>query len=157
MIYQSPLSTRYSSKDMNYNFSNMNKFLTWRKLWIILAKCEKQLGIDISDEQIEEMEQASKQIDFEFVKEEEKKTRHDVMAHVHEFAKRCPKAAPIIHLGATSCFVGDNTDLIQIRSGFDILIPTLARVIHRLMNFAEEHRSLPTLGFTHLQPAQLGK
>ncbi|XP_071444336.1 adenylosuccinate lyase [Hetaerina americana] len=152
--YRSPLSTRYASKEMQYNFSDMKKFSTWRQLWLFLAQGEKKLGIDITDEQLEEMSNHLHDIDFKGAAEEEKKTRHDVMAHVHVFAAMCPKAAPIIHLGATSCYVGDNTDLIIIRDGLDILMPKLASSIQRLTNFAEQYKSLPTLGFTHLQPAQ---
>ncbi|RWS15170.1 adenylosuccinate lyase-like protein [Dinothrombium tinctorium] len=153
--YQTPLSSRYASEEMSYNFSESKKFSTWRRLWLFLAKAEKELGLNITDEQIEEMQQNLNTIDFEFVTEEEKRTRHDVMAHVHEFALRCPKAASVIHLGATSCFVGDNTDLICIRDAFDILLPKVARCINRLSDFAVQYRSLPTLGFTHMQPAQL--
>ncbi|XP_063326618.1 adenylosuccinate lyase-like isoform X2 [Pelmatolapia mariae] len=138
--YRSPLVSRYASKEMSYNFSDKKKFTTWRKLWIYLAKAEKALGLPITDAQIAEMESHAEDIDFAMAAEEEQKLRHDVMAHVHTFAHCCPTAAPIIHLGATSCYVGDNT---------------LARVIDRLANFAEEYADLPTLGFTHFQPAQL--
>ncbi|XP_077415740.1 adenylosuccinate lyase isoform X1 [Vanacampus margaritifer] len=169
MKYRSPLVSRYASKEMAYNFSDRKKFTTWRKLWIYLAKAEKALDLPISDEQIVEMESHADDIDFTMAAEEERKLRHDVMAHVHTFAHYCPTAAPIIHLGATSCYVGDNTvmtaqmtqtshallDLIMLRDGFDILLPKLARVIDRLSNFAEKHSDLPTLGFTHYQPAQL--
>ncbi|XP_054152888.1 adenylosuccinate lyase-like [Oppia nitens] len=153
--YESPLSSRYASEEMNYNFSDFKKFSTWRKLWIILAKAQKELGIDITEQQIKEMEQNCENIDFEFVAEEEKKTRHDVMAHLNEFASKCPNAAKIIHLGATSCFVGDNTDLILMRDAFSIILPKLSRCIHRLSNFAQQYNYLPTLGFTHFQPAQM--
>jgi len=153
--YKSPLSSRYASHEMSFNFSEFKKFTTWRKLWAILAKAQRDLGLPITSEQIKEMETNSEEIDFEFVVQEEKKTRHDVMAHVHEFALRCPSAAPVIHLGATSCYVGDNTDLICIRDAFDILLPKLARCIQRLSVFAEEYKATPTLGFTHMQPAQL--
>ncbi|CAL8074270.1 unnamed protein product [Orchesella dallaii] len=153
--YRSPLSTRYASKDMLYNFSDLKKFSTWRKLWYILAKSEKELGLDITDEQLEELRNNIFNIDFKLAAEEEKKVRHDVMAHVHTFSACAPKASPIIHLGATSCFVGDNTDLIVIRDGLEILIPKVARCIHRLAKFAKEQRAVPTLGFTHMQPAQL--
>uniref|UniRef100_A0A3P8V5F8 Adenylosuccinate lyase n=1 Tax=Cynoglossus semilaevis TaxID=244447 RepID=A0A3P8V5F8_CYNSE len=155
MKYRSPLVSRYASKEMAYNFSDRKKFTTWRKLWIYLAKAEKALGLPITDAQILEMEGHSEDIDFVMAAEEERKLRHDVMAHVHTFAHCCPTAAPIIHLGATSCYVGDNTDLIMLRDGFDILLPKLARVIDRLTNFAETYADLPTLGFTHYQPAQL--
>ncbi|XP_063534271.1 adenylosuccinate lyase [Cydia strobilella] len=153
--YRSPLSTRYASKEMQYNFSDQKKFSTWRKLWIYLAKAEKELGLDITDEQISELESAIHDIDFAAAAEHEKKVRHDVMAHVHTLAERCPHAAPIIHLGATSCYVGDNTDLITLKHGLDLLLPRLAAVISRLAKFADEYKSLPILGFTHLQPAQL--
>uniref|UniRef100_A0A4W6D614 Adenylosuccinate lyase n=1 Tax=Lates calcarifer TaxID=8187 RepID=A0A4W6D614_LATCA len=155
MKYRSPLVSRYASKEMAYNFSDRKKFTTWRKLWICLAKAEKALGLPITDAQIQEMESHAEDIDFVMAAEEERKLRHDVMAHVHTFAHCCPTAAPIIHLGATSCYVGDNTDLIMLRDGFDILLPKLARVIDRLANFAEKYADLPTLGFTHYQPAQL--
>lgn len=153
--YRSPLSTRYASKEMRYNFSDQKKFSTWRRLWIYLAKAEMKLGLAITQEQIDEMEAHIDDIDFEAVAKEEKATRHDVMAHVHVFSNQCPKAAPIIHLGATSCYVGDNTDLLILRDGFDILLQKLARVIFNLSKFAKENAFLPTLGFTHLQPAQL--
>ncbi|XP_076293321.1 adenylosuccinate lyase [Lasioglossum baleicum] len=153
--YRSPLATRYVSKEMRYNFSDQHKFSTWRKLWIYLAKAEMELGLAITPDQIAEMEAHINDIDFEAVAKEEKATRHDVMAHLHVFADQCPKAAPIIHLGATSCYVGDNTDLIILRNGFDILLPKLANVLELLAKFSMDHRDLPTLGFTHLQPAQL--
>ncbi|XP_031837557.1 adenylosuccinate lyase [Nomia melanderi] len=153
--YRSPLATRYASKEMRYNFSDQHKFSTWRKLWIYLAKAEMQLGLDITAEQIAEMEDHIDDIDFEAVAKEERLTRHDVMAHIHVFGNQCPKAAPIIHLGATSCYVGDNTDLIILRSGFDLLLPRVANCMSRLATFAMEYRDVPTLGFTHLQPAQL--
>ena len=153
--YQSPLTSRYASKEMAWNFSDDKKFQTWRQLWISLAKAEQKLGLDISDQQIAEMEANVENIDYEVAAAEEKRRRHDVMAHVHTFGVCCPDAAPIIHLGATSCFVGDNTDLIVLRDGLDILLPKLARVIDRFRKFADTNRALPTLGFTHYQPAQL--
>lgn len=153
--YRNPLSTRYASKEMNFNFSDNKKFSTWRKLWTYLAKSQKTLELPITDEQIAEMEANLENIDYELAAKEEREVRHDVMAHVKTFAVACPKAASIIHLGATSCYVGDNTDLIVLRDGFDILLPKLARCIHRLTDFAKKYRELPTLGFTHLQPAQL--
>uniref|UniRef100_A0A8C5FVI0 Adenylosuccinate lyase n=1 Tax=Gadus morhua TaxID=8049 RepID=A0A8C5FVI0_GADMO len=140
MKYRSPLVSRYASKEMAYNFSDRKKFTTWRKLWIYLAKAEKALGLPISEAQVVEMEGHAEDIDFAMAADEERKLRHDVMAHVHTFAHCCPAAAPIIHLGATSCYVGDNT---------------LARVLDRLANFAEKYADLPTLGYTHYQPAQL--
>jgi len=153
--YQTPLNSRYSSKEMQFNFSDQKKFSTWRKLWLLLAESEKELGLNINDEQLDEMRQNIDKIDFQLAAEEEKKLRHDVMAHVHTFGVCCPKAAPIIHLGATSCYVGDNTDLIQLRDGIDILLPKVARCISRLAKFADQYKDLATLGFTHLQPAQL--
>eukprot|EP00112_Aurelia_sp_Birch-Aquarium-sp1_P005467 Seg1621.3 transcript_id=Seg1621.3/GoldUCD/mRNA.D3Y31 product="Adenylosuccinate lyase" protein_id=Seg1621.3/GoldUCD/D3Y31 len=153
--YSSPLTGRYASIKMAYNFSEEKKFTTWRQLWIILAKAEKELGLSITDEQIKEMEDNISNIDYELAAKEEKIRRHDVMAHVHAFGVCCPKAAAIIHLGATSCFVGDNTDLIVLRDGLDILLPKLARCIDRLSKFAEEQKDLPCLGYTHFQPAQL--
>uniref|UniRef100_A0A3B4CEC2 Adenylosuccinate lyase n=2 Tax=Pygocentrus nattereri TaxID=42514 RepID=A0A3B4CEC2_PYGNA len=153
--YRSPLVSRYASKEMAFNFSDRKKFTIWRTLWIYLAKSEKELGLPITDAQVSEMEAHVEDIDFAMAAEEERKLRHDVMAHVHTFANCCPTAAPIIHLGATSCYVGDNTDLIMLRDGFDILLPKLARVIDRLANFADKYADLPTLGFTHYQPAQL--
>ncbi|XP_059809815.1 adenylosuccinate lyase [Hypanus sabinus] len=153
--YRSPLVSRYSSPEMAFNFSEVKKFSTWRRLWLYLARGEKVLGLPITDEQLREMESNLDNIDFKMAAEEEKRLRHDVMAHVHTFAHCCPKAAAIIHLGATSCYVGDNTDLIVLRDGFDILLPKLARVVGRLADFAQQHAALPTLGFTHYQPAQL--
>nr|XP_056703059.1 adenylosuccinate lyase [Euleptes europaea] len=153
--YRSPLVSRYASPDMAFNFSERKKFGTWRRLWLYLAQAEKSLGLPITDEQIKEMEANLDSIDFKMAEEEEKRLRHDVMAHVHTFAHCCPKAAGIIHLGATSCYVGDNTDLIVLRDGLNLLLPKLARVISRLAGFAEKYANLPTLGFTHYQPAQL--
>ncbi|EHH20256.1 hypothetical protein EGK_03070 [Macaca mulatta] len=138
--YRSPLASRYASPEMCFVFSDRYKFRTWRQLWLWLAEAEQTLGLPITDEQIQEMKSNLDNIDFKMAAEEEKRLRHDVMAHVHTFGHCCPKAAGIIHLGATSCYVGDNT---------------LARVISRLADFAKERASLPTLGFTHFQPAQL--
>ncbi|KAK9727974.1 adenylosuccinase ade13 [Basidiobolus ranarum] len=154
--YQSPLTSRYASKEMAYNFSDDKRFSNWRKLWLNLATAERQLGLkDISEEALEEMRQHLYDIDYEVAAAEEKKRRHDVMAHVHTFGLLCPKAAPIIHLGATSCYVTDNGDLINLRDGLDILLNKLSCVIDSLAKFAKEYRDLPTLGFTHFQPAQL--
>ncbi|XP_068108134.1 adenylosuccinate lyase [Hyperolius riggenbachi] len=153
--YRSPLVSRYASREMAFNFSDSKKFQTWRRLWLLLAQAQRSLGLPITEEQIQEMEANLENIDFKMAAEEEKRLRHDVMAHVHTFAHCCPRAAPIIHLGATSCYVGDNTDLIVLRDGFDLLLPKLARVINRLADFAERYADLPTLGFTHYQPAQL--
>jgi adenylosuccinate lyase len=153
--YRSPLSTRYASKEMQFLFSDQFKFSTWRRLWIMLAKAEMDLGLPITQSQITEMEFNIENIDFPAAAAEEKATRHDVMAHVHVFAKQCPSAAPIIHLGATSCYVGDNTDLIILRDALDLLLTRVVSVVKSLMDFAMQYRDLPTLGFTHLQPAQL--
>lgn len=152
--FQSPLSCRYGSEEMRKNFSDIKKFTTWRKLWVILAKAQQELGYPITDEQIMEMENNVDKIDFEFVEQDETRTRHDVMAHIHEFGRRCPKAATIIHLGATSCYVGDNTDLIQMRDGLDLLLPKLARCIDRFAKFARKYANEPQLAYTHFQPAQ---
>lgn len=153
--YKNPLEERYSSEAMLYNFSPEKKFRTWRKLWIALAEIERDLGLDISEEQINELKAQAENIDFEVAAGYEKKFRHDVMAHVHAYADVAPSAKGIIHLGATSAFVGDNTDLIQIRDGLKILQKQLMNVIQRLSDFAIKYKDLPTLGFTHYQPAQL--
>lgn len=155
--WQSPLSSRYASKEMSNLFSNATRFGTWRQLWLNLAIAEKELGLPIPDEAIEQM-RAHLTLDEEQMKlaaEEEKRRRHDVMAHVHVFGVKAPAAAPFIHLGATSCYVTDNADLIFLRKGLNLLLPKLAVVIQRLASFAEKYRDLPTLGFTHMQPAQL--
>jgi len=154
-MYQSPLSSRYTSPEMNFNFSDQKKFSTWRKLWLYLAQAEKELGLPITDAQLAEMSAHLEDIDFSAAAEHERRVRHDVMAHVHTFAAACPLAAPILHWGATSCFVGDNTDLLVVRDGLGILLPRLGRCLQRLAAFAEKHADLPTLGFTHMQPAQL--
>ncbi|EJT49990.1 adenylosuccinate lyase [Trichosporon asahii var. asahii CBS 8904] len=155
--YQTPLSSRYASKEMSKLFSAGTRFGTWRKLWLNLAIAEKELGLPISDKAIEQMKEHLEldEAQMKVAAEEEKKRRHDVMAHVHTFGTVAPEAAPIIHLGATSCFVTDNADLIFLRDGLDILLPKLAVVIARLSAFAEKYKDLPTLGFTHFQPAQL--
>lgn len=153
--YESPLSSRYASDDMLYIFSPDKKFLTWRKLWIALARAEKQLGLDITDEQINELEENRDNIDYDYAAKMEKELRHDVMAHVHAYGKLCPKAMPIIHLGATSCYVGDNTDIIIMREGLELLRDKLIRCISKLSEFAREYKGMPALGFTHFQPAQL--
>ncbi|XP_032123051.1 adenylosuccinate lyase [Sapajus apella] len=149
--YRSPLASRYASPEMCFVFSDRYKFRTWRQLWLWLAEAEQTLGLPITDEQIQEMKSNLDNIDFKMAAEEEKRLRHDVMAHVHTFGHCCPKAAGIIHLGATSCYVGDNTDLIILRNALDLLLPKLARVISRLADFAKEQANLPTLGFTHFQ------
>ena len=154
-VYQNPLSERYASREMLELFSAKKKFTTWRKLWIALAESEKELGLNISQEQIDEMKLNIENIDFEYAAEMEKKFRHDVMAHVHTFGKVCPKAMPIIHLGATSAYVGDNTDLIVMKEGLNIVLKKLVNVINNIKNFAIKYKDVPTLGFTHYQPAQL--
>ena len=153
--YVNPLVDRYASEEMSYNFSDERKFRTWRQLWISLAKAQKKLGLDIKDEQIAELESKADDIDFAFAREKERELRHDVMAHVHTFGEVCPGARAIIHLGATSAYVGDNTDLIQIRDALDLITPKLAAVIDRLAAFGEQWKDLPCLAFTHIQPAQL--
>lgn len=153
--YRNPLEERYASEEMLFNFSPNNKFRTWRQLWIALAEIEKELGLPITDEQIAQLKQNAENIDYEVASLYEKKFRHDVMAHVHTYGDVAPLAKPIIHLGATSAFVGDNTDLIQIRDGLKILKKRLINVVKKLSDFALEYKDLPTLGFTHFQPAQL--
>ncbi len=154
--YQSPLVARYASPAMASLLSDDTKFRTWRRLWLALAECEQQLGLQISDEQLSELRHGvDAAIDYKATAAYEKKLRHDVMAHVHALGDMAPTARPIIHLGATSCFVGDNTDLIVMRDALDILLPKLATVVSRLSDFARTHAALPTLGFTHYQPAQL--
>ncbi len=153
--YISPLSTRYASDEMQYVFSDNNKFRTWRKLWISLAKAEKACGLNITDEQIAQMEANKDDVDYERAAEWERKVRHDVMAHIHTFGEQCPKAEPIIHLGATSCYVGDNTDAIILKQASEIVLKKAAAVMKNLAEFAEKYKSLPCLAYTHLQPAQL--
>ncbi len=153
--YSNPLAERYSSTEMLEIFSPKFKFSTWRKLWYALAETEKELGLDITDEQLKQMKENIYNIDFKLAEEMEKKFRHDVMAHVHTFGVIAPKAKPIIHLGATSAFVGDNTDLIQIKEGLALIKKKMINVIDSLTKFALEYKALPTLGFTHFQAAQL--
>ena len=153
--YSNPLLERYASKEMSYIFSPQNKFSTWRKLWVALAEGEKELGLPITDEQLDEMRSHIDDIDFDLASSFEAQTRHDVMAHIHTYGTVCPHAKPIIHLGATSAFVGDNTDLIQMRHGFEILMARLAGVIKTLKDFSLTYADMATLGFTHFQPAQL--
>ena len=152
--YTSPLSERYASREMQYIFSPDKKFRTWRKLWIALAETEKELGLDITDEQIEELKAHADDINYDVAKEREKVVRHDVMSHVYAYGKQCPKAKGIIHLGATSCYVGDNTDIILMSEALEIVRKKLINVIAELAKFADEHKNLPTLAFTHFQPAQ---
>lgn len=158
--YQSPLSDRYASKEMSYIFSPHFKYLAWRNLWIALAKSQKALGLSITDKQIEELEKAKSKIDLSAAEEYEKKFRHDVMAHIHAFGDLCPEAKGIIHLGATSCFVTDNADLIQMREGLILLHNKTIQVIRQLHDFAQRHATQACLSFTHFQSAQpttLGK
>ncbi|MCC8141673.1 MAG: adenylosuccinate lyase [Lachnospiraceae bacterium] len=152
--YTSPLSERYASKEMQYIFSPEKKFRTWRRLWIALAETEQELGLDITDEQIEEMRAHADDINFEVAKEREKEVRHDVMSHVYAYGVQCPKAKGIIHLGATSCYVGDNTDIILMSEALSLVRKKLINVIAELSDFAEKYKDLPTLAFTHFQPAQ---
>ena len=153
--YRNPLNERYASAEMLFVFSPQFKFTTWRKLWIALAEAEKELGLPITDSQIAEMKAHIDDIDYAAARNFEKQTRHDVMAHIKTFGEVCPGARPIIHLGATSAFVGDNTDLIQLREGCRIILARISAVVTALRAFALDHADSPTLGFTHFQPAQL--
>ena len=154
-IYVTPLSGRYASKEMNKLWSNNTKYSTWRKLWVALAETEKELGLDISQEQIDEMKENVNNIDYNVVSKREQECRHDVMAHVYEFGTKCPKAKPIIHLGATSCYVTDNTDIIIMKQALGLVKQKLIVVINNLKNFADTYKAVPCLGYTHFQPAQL--
>lgn len=154
-IYESPLSSRYASDEMQFIFSPDKKFSTWRRLWVALARAEMELGLPITPEQIQEMEAHLTDIDYDMAAQKEKELRHDVMAHIHTFGTLCPKAMPIIHLGATSCYVGDNTDVIIMREGLMLIRDKLVRVLSNLSQFATRYKALPTLGFTHFQAAQL--
>jgi len=152
--YVSPFSTRYASKEMQYVFSANMKFTTWRRLWLSLAKAEKALGLNITKEQLDEMAAHLDDVDYDVAAKREKEVRHDVMAHVYTFGLACPKAAPIIHLGATSCYVGDNADVIALREAMKIVEKKLCGVISNLSKFALEYKDMPCLAYTHLQPAQ---
>ena len=152
--YESPLSARYASKEMKYIFSPDKKFRTWRKLWIALAESEKELGLPITQEQIDELKAHADDINYEVALEREKIVRHDVMSHVYAYGVQCPNAKGIIHLGATSCYVGDNTDIIIMTEGLKLIRNKLITVIRNLSKFADEYKALPTLAFTHFQPAQ---
>ncbi len=154
-IYESPLNSRYASRQMKELFSPDKKFKTWRKLWITLAEAEKELGLDISDEQIEELKKFKNDINYETAEEREKITRHDVMAHIYAYSQQCPKAKGIIHLGATSCYVGDNTDAIIMKQALILIKAKVISVIKKLTDFAMKYKDMPTLGFTHFQAAQL--
>ncbi|WP_099466674.1 adenylosuccinate lyase [Konateibacter massiliensis] len=152
--YQSPLSERYASKEMQYIFSPDMKFRTWRRLWIALAETEKELGLNITEEQIEELKAHKDDINYDVAKEREALVRHDVMSHVYAYGVQCPKAKGIIHLGATSCYVGDNTDIIVMAEALKLVKTKLVNVIAQLASFADEYKAMPTLAFTHFQPAQ---
>ena len=153
-VYESPLNSRYASREMKYIFSPDFKFRTWRRLWIALAKAEKELGLDITDEQIAELEAHRDDINYDVAQEREKLVRHDVMSHVYAYGVQCPKAKPIIHLGATSCYVGDNTDVIIMTEGLRLLRKKLLNLMDVLSRFALEYKDMPCLAFTHFQPAQ---
>ncbi len=153
--YQNPLTGRYASREMSFNWSPQRKHSTWRRLWLALAESEKELGLPITDEQIAQMRAHLDDIDFEAAAKKEAELRHDVMSHIHVFGAQCPAAKPIIHLGATSCFVTDNTELIQMRDGLRILLSKLLKLISILAGIADRYKAMPTLGFTHFQPAQL--
>jgi len=153
--YETPFNSRYASKEMQELFSPDMKFKTWRKLWIALAEAEKDLGLDITDEQIEELKRFKDDINYDVAEQKEKEFRHDVMAHIHAYGEQCPNARGIIHVGATSCYVGDNTDIIIMTEALKLIRKKLISVIANLSRFAMKYKDLPTLGFTHLQPAQL--
>ena len=153
--YRSPLSSRYASPEMQYIFSENFKFRTWRRLWISLAKAEKTLGLDITQEQIDELEAHKEDINYAEAEARERIVRHDVMSHVYAYGLQCPKAAGIIHLGATSCYVGDNTDVLILKEASQLVIKKVAQVSRNLSAFATEYKDMPCLGYTHLQPAQL--
>lgn len=153
--YENPLSSRYASQEMLYIFSDSFKFKSWRKLWIYLAECEKELGLSITQEQLNEMKAVAENIDFSYAAAKERELRHDVMAHVHTFGYQAPSAMPIIHLGATSAYVGDNTDVIQMREGLKLLRGRMVEILEQLSEFALKYKDLPTLGYTHFQSAQL--
>ena len=153
--YESPFCTRYASKEMQFIFSADKKFTTWRKLWVALARAEMKLGLNVTQEQVDELESHINDIDYEVAKERDKLVRHDVMSHVYAYGQVCPKAKGIIHLGATSCYVGDNTDIIIMREAMQVVRRKLINVIAQLSAFAEKYKSMPALAYTHLQPAQL--
>jgi len=154
-IYETPLNSRYASDEMKRLFSNDTRFKLWRKLWIALAEAQKELGLDITDEQIEEMKRYAEDINYEVARQKEKELRHDVMAHIHAFGEQAKKARPIIHLGATSCFVTDNADIIIMYEALKLIRKKLVNCIKVLADFALKYKDMPTLGFTHFQPAQL--
>ena len=152
--YENPLTARYASSEMQSIFSAGTKHKLWRKLWIALAEAEKELGLDITDEQIEELKRNAENINFEVARAREKEVRHDVMAHIYAYGQQCPKAKAIIHLGATSCYVGDNADIIQMNEGLKLIKRKLVNLLYKLSDFADRYKALPTLAFTHFQPAQ---
>lgn len=152
--YESPLTSRYASREMQALFSPDKKFMTWRKLWVALAESQMELGLDISKDQVDELKKNQDNINYDIAQAREKEVRHDVMSHVYAYGIQCPKAAGIIHLGATSCFVGDNTDLIIDYEALDLIKKRLVKLISILSRFADQYKDLPTLGFTHFQPAQ---
>ena len=152
--YTSPLSERYASREMQYIFSQDMKFCTWRKLWIALAETEKELGLNITQEQIDELKAHADDINYDVARAREKEVRHDVMSHVYAYGVQCPKAKGIIHLGATSCYVGDNTDIIVMTEALKLVQKKLVNVIAELSRFADKYKDQPTLAFTHFQPAQ---
>ena len=153
-VYESPLSARYADKEMKYLFSPDMKFRTWRKLWIALAEAEMELGLPVTQEQVDELKAHAEDINYEVAQEREKVVRHDVMSHVYAYGQQCPGAAGIIHLGATSCYVGDNTDVIIMTEALQLIRNKLVGVIRVLSHFAQAYKDLPTLAFTHFQPAQ---
>ena len=153
--YESPLASRYASREMLYLFSPDKKFTTWHRLWIALARAEMELGLPITQAQIDEMERERDHIDYDLAAQKEKELRHDVMAHIHAYGAHCPNAMPIIHLGATSCYVGDNTDVILMKEGLILIRDKLVRVLASLAKFADQYKALPTLGYTHYQAAQM--
>ena len=153
--YVSPLSTRYASREMQYLFSDNNKFRTWRRLWIALAEAERELGLHITEEQIDELKTHAEDVNYDVAEARERVVRHDVMSHVYAYGQQCPQAEGIIHLGATSCYVGDNTDLIILRDASRLVLKKAAQVLRNLADFARRYKDLPCLGYTHLQPAQL--
>ena len=153
--YISPLSTRYASAEMQYLFSQDFKFRTWRRLWIALARAEKKLGLAITDEQIAELEAHRDDITYAEAEAREREVRHDVMSHVYAYGVQCPEAKGIIHLGATSCYVGDNTDILVMREALEVVRRKLLNVMALLAEFADEYKAMPALAYTHLQPAQL--
>ena len=154
-VYQNPLVTRYASKEMQHAFSDEKRFKLWRKLWVALAEAEMELGLTITQEQVDELKAYADEVDFELAAQFEREVRHDVMAHVKAYGTQAPKAKPIIHLGATSCFVGCNSDMIMLDEALDIVLKKLVNVMDKLKKFALQYKDMPTLGFTHLQPAQL--